>query len=244
MMTRAALLVHGLTATPATMAPTIEALEEAGYHVMAPMLPGHGTCVEELIHTPASAWVNAVHAAYEKLAAQYDDIYYVGLSLGGLLGLELAESHPTQLRAMALLAPALEFMPSVQRLVPIVKYTPLRWLYRTTAKDWRHSVADPEGLQVYQASSYARFPVPSVLALADLQKQVLPKLREIHVPTLLVHSRQDQVVPPSATELLAATLHDPKPKVLWLEKSYHVITLDHDRDRVNQAILEFFKVSL
>jgi carboxylesterase len=42
-MSKGALIVHGLTATPATMAPTIEAMEEAGYVVSAPLLPGHGT---------------------------------------------------------------------------------------------------------------------------------------------------------------------------------------------------------
>lgn len=237
--TRAVLIVHGLSATPATMAPTMEALEDAGYHVLAPLLPGHGTTELELAATPWQAWARCVQDAYDQLAEQYNDIYYIGLSLGALLGLQLAES--VKLRALALLATPLHMSRYVRNLVPLVRYSPARWLYHFSTKDWSHSVADPEGRRAYQESSYGRIPVQSVYQIHDLQKVVRANLHKIHSPILLVHSHLDQVAPPSNVHDLCAAITNPTPDVLWLEKSEHVITLDLERDLMNARIVEFFE---
>lgn len=238
-MARGALIVHGLTATPATMAPTIEAMEEAGYTVLAPLLPGHGTTEQDLEQTSWQQWAAAVQSAYDTLAARCDSIYYIGLSLGALLGLHLAAQSPNKLRALALMGTPLHLSPFVRRIVPVVRYSPVRWIYTASAKDWKTSVADPDGLEVYKESSYARIPTKAVYQIYDLEHVVTQELGHIHIPTLLVHSHQDEVAPPSNVHDLCAAIANPAPDVLWLEKSYHVVTLDYERDEVNQAILQF-----
>lgn len=265
--TRGALIVHGLTATPATMAPTMEAMEEAGYMVSAPLLPGHGTTVEDLERTTWQEWARAVSEAYAALAARCDSIYYIGLSLGALLGLQLAasvtpavsltskrgastgsplplESHCgddgcSKLRALALMGTPLHLSPFVRRIVPVVRYSPVRWIYTTSPKDWKTSVADPEGLKVYQESSYDRIPTKAVYQIYDLERVVQTQLGQIHTPTLLIHSHQDEVAPSSNVTELCEKIYNPEPEVLWADKSYHVISLDYDRERVNQSILQF-----
>lgn len=237
--TRGALIVHGLTATPATMAPTMEAMEDAGYVVSAPLLPGHGTTVEDLERTTWQDWVRAVSEAYEDLATRCDSIYYIGLSLGALLGLHLAAQSPAKLRALALMGTPLHLSPFVRRIVPVVRYTPVRWIYTASPKDWKTSVADPDGLKAYQESSYDRIPTKAVYQIYDLERVVQAQLGQIHTPTLLIHSHQDEVAPPDNVTDLCAAIHNPEPEVLWVDQSYHVISLDYDRDRVNQTIIQF-----
>lgn len=260
--TRGALIVHGLTATPATMAPTIEAMEEAGYVVSAPLLPGHGTTVEDLEQKTWQDWAKAVNEAYVTLATRCESIYYIGLSLGALLGLHLAvtvtpASEPgskatlnldagsksgmtkCRLRAIALMGTPLHLSPFVRRIVPVVRYTPVRWIYTASPKDWKTSVADPDGLTVYQESSYDRIPTKAVYQIYDLEREVGSRLNLIHTPTLLIHSHQDEVAPPDNVTELCAKIQGPSPEVLWVDKSYHVISLDYDRDTINQTILQF-----
>lgn len=236
---RGALIVHGLTATPAVMAPTIEAMAEAGYTVLAPLLPGHGTTEHDLEQTTWQDWAVAVQAAYDDLAARCDSVYYIGLSLGALLGLHLAAS--VTLRALALMGTPLHLSPLVRRIVPVVRYSPIRWLYTASPKDWKTSVADPDGLKAYQESSYARIPTKSVYQTYDLEQVVTRELGHIHTPTLLIHSRHDEVAPSTNVAELQRHLHNPAPEIMWLEKSYHVVTLDYERNTMNQAILEFFE---
>jgi carboxylesterase len=64
------------------------------------------------------------------------------------------------------------------------------------------------------------------------------RLGEIRCPTLIMTSPQDHVVPPSSSDVLAAGVAGPVERVV-LERSYHVATLDFDRDLVEKRTVEF-----
>ena len=50
------LVLHGFTANPQSVRPQAEALAAAGYTVDVPLLPGHGTIVEDMIPTRWADW--------------------------------------------------------------------------------------------------------------------------------------------------------------------------------------------
>ncbi len=72
------------------------------------------------------------------------------------------------------------------------------------------------------------------LGLADLR----PRLADIRCPVLILTSRHDHVVPVASTELLAGAVSGPVERV-WLERSFHVATLDFDRDELERRVVEF-----
>ena len=59
-----ALVVHGFTGNPQSMRPLAEAFAHAGYTVELPLLPGHGTKVEDMLETGWDDWSGAAEAAY------------------------------------------------------------------------------------------------------------------------------------------------------------------------------------
>ncbi|MCA1691284.1 MAG: carboxylesterase, partial [Actinobacteria bacterium] len=59
-----ALVLHGLTGTLQSVRGLADAFARAGFAVEAPLLPGHGTTVEELEHTDWEDWLGAARAAY------------------------------------------------------------------------------------------------------------------------------------------------------------------------------------
>src|SRR5436190_12046286 len=109
----ACLLLHGLTGSPAEVRPIGEALAKAGFRAVGPLLPGHGTTPEDLYVTTRGDLVNAVTSALLSLRGARR-VFLCGLSMGGLLALNLAardwsaEGLPP-FSALALLAPAIEF---------------------------------------------------------------------------------------------------------------------------------------
>ena len=56
----------------------------------------------------------------------------------------------------------------------------------------------------------------------------MPGWRDITQPALVITSRQDHVVNPEDSDVLAEHIAGPVER-LWLEKSFHVATLDYDR---------------
>ena len=65
-----ALVLHGFTGNPGSMRGVAEALADAGFTVDLPLLPGHGTKIEDMIPTGFADWSAHAEARYQDLAAR------------------------------------------------------------------------------------------------------------------------------------------------------------------------------
>lgn len=237
-----AVLVHGLTSAPGQMAPLKEALSEAGWQVRAPLLRGHGTSVADLVRCHWQDWYADAVAAVDdaQAAAGGAPVDYVGLSLGALLGLKLAIDHPERVRRLVCLATPLFLYQWAKLLLAGFRYTPLGWFVSQWPKNFQLAVHDPEGQIAYRAAGYTHFPVQAVTELVRLQDLVRPALGRVQTPLLLVHSRADLTAPPRSTETIAQTVRGPV-ELCWLTHSYHVVTLDYDRELVAERVIQFLR---
>lgn len=236
-MKKGVILIHGLTGTPATMAPLTEVLSMKGFKVITPLLPGHGTSPEELSGTTWEEWCATVLTSYNKLANDCDEIYCAGLSLGSLLTLKLAIERVV--KGIICMGTPLRLSPMIEKLALPISHLPLiNRLIKSSKKDWEASVKDPEGREIYRSLSYPVIPVRSVWELQKLQKNVLDKIGSIKAKVLIVHSKNDKAAPPFNVDLLTSKLATP-PEVLLLERSEHVVTLDLEKELVAERILKF-----
>ncbi|HWU87850.1 MAG TPA: alpha/beta fold hydrolase, partial [Kofleriaceae bacterium] len=78
-------LVHGFTGTPFEIRPLGELLHRDGFTVHAPLLPGHGTSIDDLDRTTWRDWADAVERAADAMGRRCARVAVVGQSLGGLL---------------------------------------------------------------------------------------------------------------------------------------------------------------
>ncbi len=225
-----ALVLHGFTGSPVSVRPLGELLAAAGFAVELPRLPGHGTSVEDLVETGWDDWLTEAERALAALQARTPDgrVVVVGLSMGGALTLALAEAHSelagivlinTPVAASAELAAGLEEM-----LAGGVD------VFDSIGGD----LADPNA----DEASYDATPVRSLLTMLMAGDDVRSRLPEIQQPTLIITSRQDHVVNPEDSDVIAEQISGPVERV-WLEKSFHVATLDYDRDELEIATLAF-----
>src|SRR3954462_7743212 len=101
------LVVHGFTGNPQSMRPLAEAFAAAGYTVSLPLLPGHGTKVEDMIPTRWRDWSVAAEDAYRELAGRSRSVVVAGLSMGGTLAVWLATRHP-EITGLVLVNPLID----------------------------------------------------------------------------------------------------------------------------------------
>jgi carboxylesterase len=222
-------VLHGFTGSPFTMRAVAERLADEGLSVELPRLPGHGTAVEDLIPTRWDDWSAAAEQAYRDLAARCDRTIVVGISMGGTLTCWLAEHHP-EIAGLALVNPLVEppaedFRAAIRGLVDSGT---------ETAPGIGSDIAEPGVTEL----SYDATPLAAVLSLFDATDSVAAGLGAIHCPVLLLSSRVDHVVAPSSGDLLEKSVGGPCERVL-LERSYHVATLDYDRDEIEARIAAF-----
>lgn len=225
------LVVHGFTGNPQSMRPLAEALAAAGCTVSLPLLPGHGTRVEDMLPTRWADWSAATERAYDELAARCDAVCVVGLSMGGTLTLWLASRHP-EVQGIVLVNPLADGeAPGIQSTV-----STLRGLGEPLVPGIGSDIA----LEGSVENAYPMTPVQPLLSLHAALADLRPALADIACPVLLLTSPQDHVVEPVSSDLVAATVRGPVERVT-LERSFHVATLDHDAELVERSAVDFVR---
>lgn len=90
---QAILLVHGFPSTPSVYHYSAERFHEAGLDVYAPLLPGFGTDPKQFAHTTFTQWFDYLCRYYENLRNEYETLYVLGISMGGMMTLKLGETY-------------------------------------------------------------------------------------------------------------------------------------------------------
>lgn len=224
-----ALVLHGFTSNPNSMKGVAHALADAGFAVELPLLPGHGTAVEDMLSTGWSDWLGAAEEAYGKLAARVPGkVVVVGLSMGGALTCWLASDHP-ELAGVVVINGVVTEPEGMGDLVKGLLDSGQE-LMDGIGSD----IADPD----VHESAYPETPVRPLVSLLEAAGEFRERLPRIACPVLIVTSRQDHVVPPENSDVLAASVKGPVER-LWLERSYHVATQDYDKAEVESATVDF-----
>lgn len=234
----ACLLVHGFTATPQEMRFLGERLHASGYTIHGARVAGHATSVEELEQTKWQQWYASVEARLGELRQRHSHVVVVGQSMGSLLALSLAAQHPEDVAAVALLAPAVVlqrgWLETVRPILPLVGYLPsprLRYLAKGIS-----DIADPSAHA--ERECYDRMPIRALNQLLLLQRHVRRQLPLVRQPALVVHAHQDHTCSPRGVEYLQERLGGPV-EVVMLPRSYHVVSVDFEREQVAELVADF-----
>jgi carboxylesterase len=223
------LVVHGFTGSPQSMRGLAEAFAGAGFTVELPLLPGHGTAVEDMIPCRWEDWSGAAEMAYQELSSKCEQVVVAGLSMGGTLTCWLAAHHP-EIAGIVLVNPAVE--PPAPSFMDIFQGSLDSGLETIPAIG--NDVADPDSTEL----AYDATPVAAAQSLFTAITELEPKLGEIRCPVLLMNSPQDHVVPPTNSDLLAARVSGPIERVS-LARSFHVATIDYDKADIEARAVEF-----
>jgi carboxylesterase len=223
-------VLHGFTGSPVSMRPLAEVLADAGFAVELPRLPGHGTAPADLALTTWHDWLAEAGRSLERVRARVPDgrIVVAGLSMGGALTLALAEAHPDLAGIVVINAPVQAPPELAEGLAAMLEGGV------DIIDSIGGDIADPDADEV----SYDQTPLRPLLTMLEAGNEVRDRLGEIRCPTLVITSRQDHVVAPADSEVIAAQISGPV-EHLWLEKGYHVATLDYDKAELEAATVAF-----
>jgi carboxylesterase len=164
-------------------------------------------------------------------AAEHDEVFLVGLSFGAALSLDLAVRRPDRVAGVVALAPFLLSKDPLRVAAPLVGR--LLKSFPGVGND----ICEPG----QDERCYDRLPlkaVPHVLRFVARVRGLLPSLA---VPVLTIHGRQDHTAPPEGSELIIEKAATKDKELVWLERSYHVITMDYERQEVFERTFNFIK---
>jgi carboxylesterase len=205
------------------------ALADAGLTVNLPLLPGHGTDVVDMVPTSWADWSAAAESAYIELVARCDSVVVVGLSMGGTLSVWLAERHP-EIAALVLVNPIIEppdagTMAFIDSLIE-------------GGDELAPGVGSDIALEGVVESAYPELPLRAAKSLFAAAAEISAALSSVTCPILLFSSTEDHVVAPISGDRLVQGVNGPVERVV-LERSFHVATLDYDKDEIERRTVQF-----
>jgi carboxylesterase len=248
------MVIHGFTGAPKEMRWLGEYLNQKGYTVLGIRLTGHATQPEDMIRSRWQDWLLSVEDGYNLLRSCTNQVFLLGLSMGGILSLTFASRFGAGPACASAAGTGEDAGRRVQGVVAMS--TPyelpddprIRW-----AKLISHFIPYvPKGDETPDAGwfdkeafnqhvSYPNFPIRSVAELNQLMAVMHDSLPKIHVPVLLIHSRDDDYVVKDSMAQIYEHLGTTDKEMLWVEGGGHVITEEPTRGRVFEAAAGFIE---
>lgn len=225
------ILLHGFSGAPSEMRYMGESLAKYGWTVLGLRLSGHGTTPEQLAKTRWEDWAMDAEEGVRKLRESCDTVIGIGLSMGGLLTLQLAADDLID-GIVSMNAPMV-LADKRARFVRLIR--PFK-MYIGKAKPPRLALAQQVEMERFV---YHRIPVDALISLNAAIRRVRRSLYKIKCPTLLMQSVKDFTVNPISVHIIRGKIQQINPDVLYWEKSGHILTLGPERQEVVLRVHEF-----
>ena len=249
---RPILLLHGLRGNPMELQMLAQRLHAAGHTVSVPYLSGFGQrpgdCAPVL---PYEDWERMAEERLAALVADHGPALVGGLCIGADLALRLARRAETSVCGLLLVSTTLYYdgwnLPWYRWLLPLAGPTPLKHCYRLREKDpygvknprirqWIARQMETTGNSVAGARD---LPLSAIYEAYRLMRTVRRSLPGITQPALILHAAEDEMASLRTPNFLASRLGSSMIKKIIFTDSYHMLTLDNDREGVAKACIDF-----
>jgi carboxylesterase len=229
----AIVFVHGILGSPAQFRFLADELLRQGYDCMGLLLPGHGGDARAFSRNSCKQWQQYVDAAISRIKPQYEHVYLIGHSLGGLLCLNYAATHNVD--GVILFNAPLKFKLGLKQLM-----FSFRILLSSPEKDddflltYRQAFSVKAG-RIYEYPLWLR----QFASLYSLARKTRRILKEVKAKTLIVQSMKDESVQLRSAGLLKSGLVNAQAEIMELKESYHGYMTEKDKKKLLNAVERF-----
>jgi carboxylesterase len=242
------LMLHGLGANPIELSRLAKDLHLAGFSVFAPCIPNYAFGTE---CGDFKGWIDQAQQYFWDLRSRYVTVSVVGLSMGSTLAMALAQRE--SLTSVVLLSTALAYdgwaIPWYSFLLNFSSWLPF-------ANRYRYAEAEPFGIKNLEMRDMVKramqrdhiseagadyLPFKYVVEGRSLIKEVRTNITLIDSPALFIHAADDETVHIRNAEWAYENINSTTKDFIYLGNSYHMITVDNERETVNQETVRFLK---
>lgn len=245
------LLFHGLSSSPLELQFVARGLQRAGYTVRVPVLDGYTYGLTTTRPKTAAQWVEQALTELDALLETCDTVSVGGLCVGAVLALRVATLRNDRLAGLLGLSTALHYdgwgNPWFTPLLPLARYVP--FAPRIAVKERSPFGLKDERMRAWierqmkqmgeSDAGAATLRVGDLLKARDLIAMTRLALPRITCPTLLIHAKEDECATPRSSFDVLTSVRSTNVRCVLLHDSYHMISIDREKERVLSEMLQF-----
>ncbi|MFJ7406851.1 MULTISPECIES: alpha/beta hydrolase [unclassified Lysinibacillus] len=224
---RAVLLLHSFTSNTIDMKKLGKYLQQNNYTCYAPLYRGHGLTAEELLTYRPTNWWQDVLDGYQLLKGEgYEKIAVVGLSLGGVLALKVAQE--------------LAVTGVVTMSVPIRREASfLQKRVFHYAKGYKQLEGKNENQINIEITRLQNMSIDSLVEFQYLIQKTMDKLALVTSPISILYGALDDPLYKDSAAVIFQNVATQQKTMKGYPNSKHLMTLGIDKNDVNKDILAF-----
>lgn len=247
----AVVLLPGLCGSELEMGAIPRLLKQSNHTYTVPKINGYSA------HTGLTnyqEWIDSVDQFITDLAQSHQTITVVGLSMGAILALAVAARN-SKVHSLVALSPVFIFDGWA-----VPWYHPfLEVLFAMGIRNWHYKEREPFGVKNLELRRHIRKAVnansvselgaahlPAVHLYESLKliKATKKELGSVTADTLIIHAIDDETASPKNPEIITKGISSDTCRVVWLGNSYHMITVDNEREVVANEVNNFINLGL
>jgi carboxylesterase len=254
----AVVLLHGLYSTTDELLSLKGPLQRHGANVISFEIEGYtfDINVKKPVSSPFEAWVLAVKNKVRSLKAEgFEKVFLVGISTGAALALASTMEKETRSDGLVLLSTSLVqdgwSIPPWHFMINVALYTPLGvfWHYKEKPpfgvkneriRNWIKRELEQRKIS---RAGVANLGITHLKQNDRLNRFVKKNLSLVSCPQILaIHAQEDEVASTHNLTILSSGLKSSVHlQKIIVNNSYHMISIDNDRQQVIQETLHFLK---
>ncbi len=245
------ILLPGLCGSELEMGVIPRLLRQSDHSYVIPRIPGYSA------HTGLKdyqEWIETVDQLVYDLNSSYKSVSLVGLSMGATLALAVSERN-ANIKCLSLLSTVIFFDGwSVPWYYPFLSF-----IYKLGVRNWHYKESEPFGVKnkdlrrhirkAVMANSVselgaAHLPAKHLYQSLQLVAATKKNLEDITSDVLIIHAIDDETASPKNPDFLISKIASETCRVIWLGNSYHMITVDNEREVVANEVIKFIGLSI
>ncbi|MGE6517575.1 alpha/beta hydrolase [Lysinibacillus sphaericus] len=226
----AVLLLHSFTSHTRDMKKVATDLHQKGFTCYAPLYRGHGYNPEPLIQYKVNDWWEDVVTAYRFLLEEgFQTISVVGLSIGGIFALKLAELENIE-RVIVLSVP-------VDRQPERLKERLIKYAFNYKKLEGKSFSQISQELEVFYQMSLEAFN-----EFQQFIRTTIQNLHKITIPIAIFYGELDDELYMTSAHTIFKNVNSQVKRLKGFTQSKHLMTLGRDQQEIDNDILDFLTI--
>lgn len=222
------LMLHGFTGNTSDVRQLGRYLEKHDIPSYSFNYEGHGEAPEKILKSSPYIWYKQVVDTYDELKKQYDRVFVVGLSIGGVLGLRLTLDR--EVEALATVCSPMSLKTNDELLENFKTYARM---FKSRFEQKDEGEIEKE-INLLSDESVFEDIRSFIMSVRD-------DLDEIYVPMFIAQGEKDVVIDQGSAKIIYDTVDSDIKNIIYYKDSGHVLTLDKDKETFFEDYYEFIK---